>query len=94
MYNEEATEVDLSSLEFPGVPYRAIVNTNVASLADDLMVKIPQLDSDDDPRGLHDHGPCLGWDKRSDGSYPAKGDNALVFVDDTGDYWIAAWSPA
>lgn len=94
MYDQEATTTDLSNLELPGVPYAAEILTTADSLDDDIFVTIPQMDSDDDPRGVHEHGPCHGWDARSDGAMPTKGDPALVFLDDAGEYWISAWEPA
>jgi hypothetical protein len=92
MYDDEAVRTDLSQIE-PFRIYRGEVLNTVAALADELFAKLPQLDDDDDPRGLHEHGPCLGWDKRSDGAFPSAGDAVTVFVDDTGDYWVVNWDP-
>lgn len=93
MYDDEQTTTDLSQVELFKI-YQATVLTNVTTLADDLFVTIPQLDTDEGTSGLHKYGPCLGWDKRSDGSYPGNGDVAAVFLDDQGEYWLAAWSPS
>ena len=96
MYDDEAVKTDLSDRELPGIPYRAKIWNTPTALTDDVYVTIGQIetgdDVEDDPRPIHKHGPCLGWDKNSAGSFPQKGDKALVFIDDQGDYWITAWS--
>lgn len=91
-YDDEAVRTDLTQVEFFRI-YRARIANNVVLLTDDLFVTIPQLDDPDDPRGLHQHGPVKGWDRRSDASLPSAGQPATVFVDDTGDYWLVNWSP-
>lgn len=93
MYDDENSQPGVGGDVAPFRIYRAEVASDPATLNDDLMVTISQIDGDD-PRGVHDHGPCLGWDKRSDGSLPSSGDHAAVFVDDVGDYWIVNWSPS
>jgi hypothetical protein len=92
MYDSEAAQTDLSRVELFRI-YRGKVSNNPLVASDDMFVTIPQLDDEDDPRGYHNHGPVLGWDRRYDGSLPSAGDSVTVFVDDTGDYWCVNWTP-
>lgn len=93
MYDDENSQPPLGGAIEPFRIYRGEVANTPLLLTDDLMVTIPQFDGED-PRGVHSHGPCLGWDKRSNGSLPSSGDPVTVFLDDVGDYWIVNWSPA
>jgi hypothetical protein len=92
MYDDEAVTLDLNSIE-PFRIYRGEIAESVFSITDELFVRIPQMDDEGDPRGFHEHGPCFGWDRRSDGAYPSAGDAVTVFVDDRGNYWINNWDP-
>lgn len=91
-YNTDITNPrnDPSNLELRQL-YSAEVVTTATALTNDVYVILPQFE---DEGGLpHRHGPCLGWDRRSDGAYPTSGDTALVAVDDDGNYWILNWWP-
>jgi hypothetical protein len=91
-YDDEAVQTDMTRVPLFQI-FRAKVANDVSDLTDELFVTIPQIEDEDDPRGVHEHGPCYGWDERSDGLLPKEGDAATVFVDDTGDYWINNWDP-
>lgn len=92
MYTNEAIESGSAA----GQMYEAEIASNPIAASDDVFVRIPQFDSDVDPRGLHKHGPCR-WTPRPLGGgtldYPTNGDEALVVVGDLGNYWILAWWP-
>lgn len=92
MYDDEQTSTDLSGFELFRI-YQGRVQNNVVTGTDDLFVVIPQMDGED-PKGIHKHGPCRGWTAHPGSVYPSIGDLAAVFVDDLGDYWLAAWEPA
>lgn len=92
MYDEQAIadRARLRDLEVREV-YQGEVAEDVADLTDDLFIRLPQLD--DDGELAHRYGPCKGWDRRSDGSYPSEGDDVLVSISDNGTYWVLAWWP-
>lgn len=93
MYTEQATQPSIRDVEFKEV-YEATVATTVTALTDDLYVVIPQFEGDDTTVNTGNlHGPCLGWDRRSDGSYPAKNNKALIAVGDLGNYYCITWTP-
>jgi hypothetical protein len=71
--------------------FEGFVAESVFAVTDDLYVTLGQFQDDDDLN--HRYGPCIGWDRRQDGSFPSEGDRILVTVSDKGTYWTLNWWP-
>lgn len=65
---------------------RGKVARDVADAADPIYVLVP----DGDTGRVVEEGPMY-WPPPPPGALPAKGDPALVIVDDYGDPWVACW---
>lgn len=94
-YTNEAVHTDLSQVELPQM-YEGVVANTAADVTDDVFVRVPQFDGDDDPRGVHRHGPCRWSPRPAAGgalAFPAEGNAALVALSDLGEYWIVGWWP-
>lgn len=92
MYDAETvnTRAELRHLELREV-YEGKIENTVNSLGDDLFAVVPEFD---DPGEFHRIGPLLGWDKRSDNSFPAEDDLVLITEAQNGNFWVVNWYPA
>jgi hypothetical protein len=75
----------------PTEVYEGKIANTVSTLADDLYVIIEEPDVDEDPKHVHRDGPVLGWDKRSDGTFPAEGNSCAVARGNRGQLWMIGW---